>query len=119
MLALGLVVVIHSGSLSLAGNGATTEGTSTHSPYADATILVSTLYHASVAFYCYGRYHWTGHTAYTVGCLGSAALASFGLWCLMFAGDKGRISKRTGFDKNTSGFPFKNSESYRAKKKGI
>ncbi|ROT37438.1 hypothetical protein SODALDRAFT_351723 [Sodiomyces alkalinus F11] len=119
ILALGLVVVILSGSLPLTGNGATTEDRSTHSAYADATILVSTLYHASAAFYCYGRFHWTGQTAYTAGCLGSAVMASFGLWCIMFAGDKSRVNKRTGFDKNTSGFPFKNSESYRTKKKGI
>lgn len=119
ILALGLVVVIHSGSLPLAGNGATSEEQPTHSPYADGSILVSTLYHASVAFYCYGRHYRTGQTAYAAGCLGSAIVASFGLWCIMFAGDKGRVSKRTGFDKNTSGFPFKNSESYRVKKKAF
>lgn len=62
---------------------------------------------------------WTKQTAYALGGLGSAAFASFGLWCIMFAGDKGRVSKRTGFDKDTSGFPFKNTESYRSKKKGM
>lgn len=43
-------------------------------------------------------------------------MAVFGLWCLMFGGDKGHISKRTGADKRTSGFPFRNAEA--SKRKG-
>jgi len=46
---------------------------------------------------------------------GSSALAAFGLWCLMFAGDKGQRSKRTGADKRTSGFPFRNAEADKRK----
>lgn len=37
----------------------------------------------------------------------------------MFAGDKSRRSKKHGYDKDTSSFPFKNTESYRSKKKGL
>lgn len=37
-------------------------------------------------------------------------LASVGLWCLLFASSDGRISRRTGADKRTSGFPFKNEQ---------
>lgn len=39
-----------------------------------------------------------------------------GLWCLLFGDDKGHISKRTGADKRTSGWPFGNSVA--AKRKG-
>lgn len=46
---------------------------------------------------------------------GSSALAAFGLWCVMFAGDEGRRSKRTGVDKRTSGFPFRNAEADKRK----
>jgi hypothetical protein len=39
-----------------------------------------------------------------------AGLASMGLWCLLFAGASGRISRRTGADKRMTGFPFTNVE---------
>ena len=41
-------------------------------------------------------------------------MAAMGLWCLMFA-EGSRISKRTGADKRTSGWPFKNAEAERKK----
>ena len=77
------------------------------------------LYHASNAFYSYARYNGHGQTAYLLGCLGSSVFAAFGLGVLLFAGDKGRISKRTGADKRTSGWPFKNSEADKKKPKGL
>ncbi len=36
---------------------------------------------------------------------------------MMFGGEKGRLSKRTGADKRTGNFPFVNSESSREKRK--
>ncbi|CAI4216347.1 unnamed protein product [Parascedosporium putredinis] len=62
--------------------------------------------------------------AHTADCLysrflASGALAVFGLFTLLFAGDKSRRSKKHGFDKDTSSFPFTNNESYRAKKKKV
>ena len=140
LLALGLIIVVLSGALPLtsAADGSvlppnpllalatpanpqpTTTGSSDEvSPYANATILISTIHHASAAFYCYGRFAWTGETGYLLGCIGSAVFASFGLYCVMFAGDKAMISRYHHFDQSTSGFPFKNSESYRSKKKAL
>ena len=47
-------------------------------------------------------------------------MAAVGLWALMFADDKGHISKRTGKDKRVSGFPFKNVDADAARgKKGL
>lgn len=88
------------------------------SPYANAVILLSTLYHASQAFYSYAKFSGTDAGGYFFGALGSVFLAAFGLWCLMFGGDKGHISKRTGADKRTSGFPFRNAEASKKKGKG-
>jgi hypothetical protein len=68
------------------------------------------LHQATSAFYSYTRFYQTGQTAYILGCVGSGLLSAFGLWCLMFASDKGKVSKRTGADKRTSGFPFRNAE---------
>ena len=76
-------------------------------------------YHTSAAFYGYGRYSGTGQTGYVLGFLGSSVFAGFGLWVLMFGGNKGHISKRTGADKRTSGFPFKNAEADKRKTKGL
>lgn len=40
-----------------------------------------------------------------------------GLWCILFASTSGRISRKTGADKRTSGFPFASKESASAKKR--
>ncbi|KAF5025288.1 hypothetical protein F66182_2621 [Fusarium sp. NRRL 66182] len=118
LVTLGLIVVVLSGVLPLdttpndAPDGAP-------SPYASAAVLISTLYHATSAFHCYSRYAWTGETGFLLGCTGSAVFAAFGLYCVMFAGDKAMTSRYHKFDQSTSGFPFKNSQSYRAKKKAL
>lgn len=87
------------------------------SPYANAVILLSSTYHFSTTFYSYTRFNATGAGGYAFGAIGSAVLAAFGLWCLMF-GSGGHISKRTGADKRTSGWPFRNHEATKRKAKG-
>jgi hypothetical protein len=39
-----------------------------------------------------------------------------GLWIVLFGTTAGRLSKRTGADKRTAGFPFKNEKAYDKKK---
>lgn len=56
----------------------------------------------------------TGVSSYAVGMLGSFIMAAVGGWAMMFGGGS-HISRRTGADKRTSGFPFKNVESERKK----
>lgn len=73
------------------------------------------MHHGASAFLSYARFYQTGQTGYVFGCVGSGVLAAFALWCLLFAGDKGRTSRRTGADKRTSGFPFKNAEADKRK----
>lgn len=108
--------MIHQDKALTAGCAAPANGIS---PYASAVMVVSTMYHASAGFYCYGRYSWTHETGYLLGAIGSGIFATFALYCVMFAGDKAMISKYHKFDQSTSGFPFKNSESYRSKKKAL
>jgi len=57
----------------------------------------------------------TGVYGFMWGVVGSSVLASMGLWCILFASSEGRISKKTGADKRTSGFPFKNVEADKRK----
>jgi hypothetical protein len=61
------------------------------------------------------RFNESGQTGFILGCIGSSLFAAFGLWCLLFAGIPARISKRTGADKRTSGFIFKNAEADKRK----
>lgn len=89
------------------------------SPYANAVVLVSSLYHAATAIYSYVRFHETEQTAFLLGCLGSSVFAVFGLCCLMFGSEPPRISKRTGADKRTSGFPFRNMEADKKRTKRL
>ncbi|TLD26953.1 hypothetical protein PspLS_04459 [Pyricularia sp. CBS 133598] len=113
-LALSLLSLALSGVLPLAPAAASADDSI--SPYADAAVLLTALYHAANAFHSWARWGATGGSAaYGLGFVGSGVLAAFGLWCLMFAGDKGRISKRTGADKRTSGFPFRNVEADKRK----
>jgi hypothetical protein len=57
----------------------------------------------------------TGVVSFGLGTLGSGFLSLVALWCIMFASSNGRISRKTGADKRTSGFPFKNSEAAKRK----
>ncbi|KAF4951859.1 hypothetical protein FSARC_12797 [Fusarium sarcochroum] len=118
LLALGLIVVVLSGALPLdTSSKEVPDGAP--SPYASAAVLISTLHHTTSAFYCYGRFAWTRETGFLLGCIGSAIFATFGLYCVMFAGDTAMTSRYHKFDQSTSGFPFKNTQSYRAKKKAL
>ncbi|KAK4150742.1 hypothetical protein C8A00DRAFT_36639 [Chaetomidium leptoderma] len=118
-LAIGGLLLVMSGALPL-DSISETPGTTAAAPTpsASAVVLVSALYHAATASYSYSRYHTSGgQTACLFGCLGSSVLATYGLWVLMFAGDKNkRVSRRTGADKSTSGWPFRNVEADRKRR---
>jgi hypothetical protein len=118
-LALGGLLLVLSGALPLdsIAEGSVPD-TSGPTPSASAAVLVTAVYHAAAASYAYSRYYTTGgQLAYLLGCLGSSVMAVFGLWVLLFAGDKNkRVSRRTGADKGTSGWPFKNVEADRKRR---
>ncbi|ORY57539.1 uncharacterized protein BCR38DRAFT_449361 [Pseudomassariella vexata] len=114
-IALGLVTVVLTGSLPL--NSLVENASDSISPYAAAVLLITMLHHGFTAFYGWTKYNSTDQTGFLLGFIGSVTMAVFGLWCLMFGGDKARISKRTGADKRTSGFPFANAEAGKRKAK--
>ncbi|KAI2625232.1 hypothetical protein GGS21DRAFT_493719 [Xylaria nigripes] len=103
-LALGLITVVLTGSVPLVS----IIDNDPSSPYKTATLLLTTLYHATTAFHSWAYYSASDRAAHALGFTGSAVLAAFGTWCLLFAGEKARVSRRTGADKRTSGFPFRN-----------
>ena len=117
VLAFALLTLLLTGALPLETTATKDSNSKETNPYASATLIVTTGYHALSAFYLYMNLTRRWSFAFTCGMAGSSALFAMGVWCLLFAGDKGRRSKTTGADKRTSGFPFKNEESAREKKR--
>ncbi|KFX99120.1 hypothetical protein V490_01939 [Pseudogymnoascus sp. VKM F-3557] len=110
-----------SGAFPLDGSNASSEleGDQT-TPFTTPTLLLAGLYHTSISFYTYARYSQRSSSqfSYLLAATISGVLAALGLWSAMF-GNGGHISKRTGADKRTSGWPFKNTvEKKRRKGKG-
>lgn len=95
--------------------GATTSAADPKAPYALPTLSITAMFHAAYAFYCYALWTKTGVLSFSLGTLGSGFLAAVAGWCILFASSNGRISRKTGADKRTSGFPFKNAEADRRK----
>jgi hypothetical protein len=89
--------------------------TSAKNPYITPTLMITTAFHAASTFYAYAMYMRGIQFFFAVDIAASGALAALGLWCNLFQ-ESGHISKRTGADKRTSGFPFSNKEA--DKKKG-
>jgi hypothetical protein len=52
---------------------------------------------------------------YSIGVATHGLLVAVGAWVLMFGSSNGHISRKTGADKRTSGFPFKNKEADKKK----
>lgn len=99
--------------------GASTDASDPKAPYALPTLTITALFHTTIAFYTYAMWTETGIMSFGLGTAGSTVLASVALWCILFASSNGRISRKTGADKRTSGFPFKNAEADRRKGKKI
>lgn len=123
MLAIALLTIILTGSIPLtaeSADGVSTDETDPRAPYAVPVLFVTTLLHAALAFYDYTCYTLSGQVALGIGTVGSGIIASVGLWCLLFATTRGKLDAKTGADKRTSGFPFKNVEADKrfAEKKG-
>ncbi|KAM0702834.1 hypothetical protein Q7P35_010266 [Cladosporium inversicolor] len=92
-------------------------GTAATNELGKATATVAVAFQAVTAFYLYTQLMGGWSFAFTAGLVGNAALFCFGTWTLLFGGEVGRVSKTTGADKRTSGFPFGNSEAAREKKR--
>jgi len=121
LITIGVLSLLLTGSIPLSSrlteaSGTTTEPSDPKAPYAVPTLTVSLFFHSAVAFYTYAMWTQTGITSFALGTTFSTLLASIGLWVILFGSSSGRISRKTGADKRTSGFPFKNAEA--AKRKG-
>jgi hypothetical protein len=83
-----------------------------------ATASIAVAFQAITTFYLYTQVMSQGWSfAFTAGLFGNGALFCFGTWALLFGADTARVSKTTGADKRTSGFPFGNTEAAREKKR--
>jgi hypothetical protein len=117
LLAIAVISVLMTGliPLSTASEPISLSDADPKAPYAIPTILVTTVFHTVCSIYLYTWYSASGQAGFLLGLLGYAGLATLGLWYMMFGSGPGSISKRTGADKRTAGFPFKNVESDKKK----
>lgn len=118
LITLGILTVLLTGSVPLSSRlseGATTSAADPKAPYALPTLTITAIFHAAYAFYGYTMWTRTGVISFGLGTLGSGFLAAVAMWCILFASSDGRISRKTGADKRTSGYPFKNAESEKRK----
>jgi len=84
-------------------------------PYAVPSLTITLTYHTAVSFYCYTQWIQGGSMTYSIGVVTHGFLVAVGVWVLLFGVSNGHISRKTGADKRTSGFPFKNKEADKRK----
>ncbi|KAJ9497981.1 hypothetical protein LTR99_002987 [Exophiala xenobiotica] len=114
-----LIVMFFTGSIPLSSSisePVSLEDNDPKAPYAVPILRITTFFHALSTIYCYMRWVNYRQTGYLLGAIGYGAMASFGLWCMIFGTSAGRMSKRTGADKRMTGFPFKNVSAYDKKR---
>ncbi|KAF2264574.1 hypothetical protein CC78DRAFT_231140 [Lojkania enalia] len=122
---IGILNVLLTGSVPLSSrlteaSSISTDASDPKAPYALPTLTVTCFFHAATAFYTYAMWTQLGVTSFGLGTAGSGFLCAVALWCILFASSDGRISRKTGADKRTSGFPFKNVEADKRKgRKGM
>ncbi|KAF1972908.1 hypothetical protein BU23DRAFT_534240 [Bimuria novae-zelandiae CBS 107.79] len=120
LLTIGVLNVLLTGSVPLSSRlseGATTSAEDPKAPYALPTLTITAFFHAILGFYGYAMWTEVGVFSFALGAIGSGFLFSVAMWCILFASSDGRISRKTGADKRTSGFPFKNTQAHSEKKK--
>ena len=122
LLTIAILTVMLTGSIPLTASitdPVTTDDSDPKAPYAVPTMQVTTVFHFISAGYAYAWWAEKGQLAFGFGMLGSGALASLGIWCALFASSNGKISRKTGADKRTTGFPFANKEAAKKHGKGL
>ncbi|KAJ5899049.1 hypothetical protein N7495_003793 [Penicillium taxi] len=124
LLTIAVIILMLTGSIPLTSSISspiTTDDSDPRAPYAIPTLIVTSLFHSASAFNVYSWYIVGGQTAFAAAVGANSLLAFIGLWCVLFANSNGKISTKTGLDKRTAGFPFKNSEAYKkhSDKKGL
>ncbi|EPS45127.1 hypothetical protein H072_915 [Dactylellina haptotyla CBS 200.50] len=117
IIALGMLTVLLTGSIPLTASFSdTTSGLEDPTaPYALPALVITAVYHTAVSFFCYTMWNETGNFGFGASTIVGAGLAGIGVWCVLFAASDGKISRKTGADKRTSGFPFKNAEADKKK----
>lgn len=101
--------------LNLCASDTSTDLSSSGSPFTVPILTVTMVFHSVMAVFLYTQYLCTRQSMFAFHVAGYGALAAMGLWCLLFAGSQGKVSRKSGADKRTSGFPFANAEADKRK----
>lgn len=110
LLLIAFLALLHTGQLRNFSSPSNQETSLDHTPYAVPTVYGTMLFHAVYGGMMY-TYSYSAHLSggwLMVGALAHLLLAAGGMLLVMFGQGPARISKRTGRDKSTSSFPFKN-----------
>lgn len=113
LLTIAILILMLTGSIPLTSSisePVSPEDNDPKAPYALPTLMVTSIFHGVSAFYAYTWYATSGQGSFAVAVAGYSVIAFIGLWCVLFASSEGKISRTTGADKRTTGFPFKNVE---------
>lgn len=119
LLLVATIMLFFTGSIPLSSSitePVSMEDSDPKAPYAVPIVRVTALFHTMSMIYCYIGYMRSRQVGFAMGAAGYGGLAAMGLWCILFATSGGKISRRTGADKRTSGFPFKNAGAYNRKR---
>ena len=119
LMLVALIMLFFTGSIPLSSSitePIIMEDSDPKAPYAIPLMNITTLFHTVSLIYCYITYMSSGQVGFALGAVGYGLLAAVGMWCILFATSGRKISRRTGTDKRTSGFPFKNAEAYNRKR---
>ncbi|KAI0022452.1 hypothetical protein F4780DRAFT_777823 [Xylariomycetidae sp. FL0641] len=95
LLALGAVTVVLTGAIPLGGVEEENDASPTANlpPYAAPVVLLTTLHHSAGGILTWTRYAGTGEAGFLMGLAGNGFLAAFGIYCLLFAGEKAKLRK--------------------------
>ncbi|PLB42463.1 uncharacterized protein BDW47DRAFT_97233 [Aspergillus candidus] len=113
LLTVAMLTIMLTGSIPLSStvsDPVSTEESDPKAPYAVPTLIITCAFHSVSAAYAYTRYVDSSQAVFAIGLAVYGLVAAVGLWCVLFASSNGRISRKTGADKRTAGFPFKNME---------
>jgi hypothetical protein len=118
-MAVGSIILFFTGTIPLTSSisePVSLDDNDPKAPYARPILLVTTFFHGLSFIYCYTSYVNHQQTGFVLGALGYGIMTSVGLWTVIFGDTTARLSKRTGADKRTSGWPFKNTQAYDKRK---
>ncbi|KAL7269550.1 hypothetical protein RUND412_007786 [Rhizina undulata] len=111
----GSIPLVSTFAVTATAKGASSNVEDPTAPYAVPSLTITLAYHVATATYCYAQWNLGYSDYYGIAVTVHGFLAAMGGWVLLFGASNGNISRKTGADGGTSGFPFKDVEADKKK----